>query len=126
MKDFFSVFNIIMGLGIYGMWVRYIVLGKSKGFFFSWRSDGIIMWPHIIVEFLMAGSLILSGVGMRYFSVWPDILAIFALGSLFYSSFTSLSWAISEKKRWPYFPFILIAVVGSLALIMAVLLRLKF
>lgn len=124
MKAIIPVFNILMGLGICGMWIKDIIGGKFKGAFFKWREGENVTWPHVMVEFLTAAALLVSGIGTLTGAGWAEILTVFALGSLFYASFDSLSWAFGEQKRWPYSVPMLIGLGGSLTFITIIIIQL--
>ena len=117
MKAILPVFNIAMGIAIYGVWMMDIASRKYRGAFFKWREGENVMWPHLIAEFLTAAALILSGVGTLLKSGWAEVLIVVALGSLFYASLDALSWTPADKKRWPYSVFMLIGLAGSLTFI---------
>src|SRR5579863_4677279 len=114
MKNLVYIFDIVIGLGLAGVWINDIRRGLFKGRFFQWRDGDNLMWPHVAVEMLTAAMLFLSGVGSLLKLGWAEVLTFFSMGAIFYASFNSLGWTLAKRGRWPYSTIMIFGLIGSL------------
>lgn len=124
MKAIIPVFNIIMALGIAGLWIKDIIGGRFKGPFFKWQDGDNVVWPRVTGEMLTAIMLMLSGIGTLLHLGWAEVLTFFSLGAVFYASFDSLGWTFAKKGRWAYSALMLIGLVGSVIFITIIIVEL--
>ncbi len=121
MKSIIPIFNIIMGLGIAGLWLKDILGGRFKGGFFKWRDGDNVMWPRVLGEMLTAAMLLMSGIGTLLQLGWAEVLTFFSLGAVFYASFDSLGWTFAKKGRWAYSALMLAGLIGSIIFITVII-----
>jgi hypothetical protein len=119
---FIPWFMLIMGIGIAFIWIMDLVKGKFSGNFFKWVENDQLLWPHLVAEFLTAGSLITGSTGFFLNSDWRISVSLIALGALAYTSLNSLAWAFKEKERLGYAIPMLIGLIGS-AISLAILIH---
>ena len=121
---FVAVFAITMGAGIALIWSIDIVGGKFKdqGRFFAWKNEqGESMWTHITAELITALLLISGGVGLLFDIGWGQVIVVFALGALVYTSLNSLGWALAKRSRYPYAIPMSIGLAGGIACLILLL-----
>ncbi len=102
-----SFLLLILGTGILIIWLADInnnpEVDLSQGFFKAREKDSNnIFWFHIAAE-LITGVLLISG-GMIILLNERELffLVYFSSGALFYTSLSSLGWALADRKRYPY------------------------
>jgi xanthine/uracil permease len=117
MKAIIPIFNIVMGLGLAGLWLKDILGGRFKGGFFKWHDGDNLVWPRATGEMLTAVMLLMSGIGTLLQVGWAEVLTFFSLGAVFYASFDSLGWAFARKTRWAYSALMLAGLIGSVVFI---------
>ena len=110
-------FLIFAGLGVVGIWTKDILSGKfsGQGNVFKWKEGEMMLWPHLLAEYLMAIALILGGIGMYYKTGWSGQISFVALGAIIYSAINSSGWVFAERNRISYGIPIWICLVGAIA-----------
>ena len=115
-----TLFMLLMGVGMVGIWLVEIVNGRfiGQGKIFYWRNEaGDLMWPHLLAEFLTAVLLITGAIGLLIGKFWSFPVSLLAFGALIYTSINSLSWALSKRERIPYAIPMLIGLFGSIIIL---------
>ena len=120
-----AVFMIVMGLGIAGIWTIDIARGtyvdRANGMLRARNSDGSWLLPHWLAEYGTAAALLGGAAGLLTSVGWAVPLTAAALGATFYSSTTSLGWALAEVSRRAYAVPMGIGLVGSLTCLVALM-----
>ncbi len=96
-------FELTMGTAILVVWtVDFATRPDLRGNPFTLRERGELMWPHLLAEGATAVGLLAGGYGQARGLPWGRTASLVALGSLAYTSLSSLGWAFSEPGREPY------------------------
>jgi hypothetical protein len=101
---YISVFMILSGLGIAGIWTVDIIKGRfaRRGGFFYWREGENMLWPHILAEYMTSLALIIGAIGLYTEKEWGLNISLAALGALLYTAINSSGWVLAEKNRMSY------------------------
>ncbi len=119
MRQFVAGFEIVMGLGIAGMWTADILrnpdIDTSNGLFRARDTDsGSIFWLHWLAEYGTAATLLAGGVGLLADAAWSLPVSLLGVGALIYTSLNSLGWAFAHRERYAYAAPMLVGLIGGL------------
>lgn len=102
-----AVVMIAIGLAMAAVWTRDILsspeIDRAAGLFWA-REQGTdaLFWLHWLAEYGTAAALVTAGIALLAEAGWARVLAFVALGSLLYTSVSSLGWALGRPERLPY------------------------
>ena len=110
MMTFPSIFAIIVGIGMIGMWgVSYFTKQIPE-----LESEPIRIKFHLAAEITTALILVIGGAGLFTGQEWATTVYLVATGMLFYTVIVSPGY-FAQKGQWTY--VIMFAVILSLAVI---------
>ena len=116
MMTFPSIFAIVVGIGMIGMWgVSYFTKQIPE-----LESEPIRIKFHLVAEFATALLLVFGGIGLFINQDWAISVYLIAMGMLFYTVIVSPGY-FAQKGQWTYvvmFAVILILAVISLLILL--------
>lgn len=95
MQRFVGWFQIVMGLGVAGLWVMLIVTDEVPEI----TAGQVDIWFHLAAELLMAGLLLAAGAAVLRSATAARVLSGVALGALTYSVVNSAGY-YAEAGEW--------------------------
>ncbi|UCD01161.1 MAG: hypothetical protein JSV23_09800 [Promethearchaeota archaeon] len=104
-----SIYTIIIGLAMFGMWLFLLIKRKVP----ELKTKPTEIFFHLVAEFLTSIILIIGGIGLIMNQSWGDAIFFIAIGMAIYSTINAAGF-YGQLKDWPMFITLIVFTIFSL------------